>query len=333
MKLYFLSLMVLFSAILFSCKNQENKNAQLNATSSHSIVLGDTIFLDTAPKRISRKIRKMSNGNLIITSFDDVFLYDGNTFSPIPLPKDLDGYNAFDAIEDSKGNFWIASTTSGLYKYDGSSFEHFTTKNGLVSDRVTSIYERKNGELWVSTMEGISVIKENDIQNITVRDGLTSGNVNTIIESNDGKMWIGTRGDINIIDSQVDTIGIVRNVYEENFRNAWAFLEDPSGKMWMAGQSGIWRLDNGRYRPISVEFNNSLHLDSKGNVWSTTPRGKIYNYESSTLQNQSPGAKEIYTYDKMLFNITEYKADIFFISGLDGVMKYDGAKMTPIKEK
>jgi hypothetical protein len=46
-------------------------------------------------------------------------------------------------LEDRKGNFWFGTYGSGVYYYDGKSFQHFTTKEGLVSNQVNTIYEDK----------------------------------------------------------------------------------------------------------------------------------------------------------------------------------------------
>lgn len=50
----------------------------------------------------------------------------------------------FSVLEDKKGNFWFATIGSGVYYYDGKSFQNYTTKDGLASDRVGNIYEIKS---------------------------------------------------------------------------------------------------------------------------------------------------------------------------------------------
>ena len=54
---------------------------------------------------------------------------------------------------DKKGNIWFVSNNDfgGLYLYNGETFTHFTTKNGLSGNGVSGILEDKDGNLWIGT--------------------------------------------------------------------------------------------------------------------------------------------------------------------------------------
>lgn len=53
-------------------------------------------------------------------------------------------------LEDKKGHIWIG-TANGAFCYDGKSFVHFTTNNGLNDNSVFSIMEDNLGNLWFGT--------------------------------------------------------------------------------------------------------------------------------------------------------------------------------------
>ncbi len=57
--------------------------------------------------------------------------------------------------EDKKGNIWVGG--GGLSRYDGKSFTRFTTKDGLITRRVWSIWEDKTRYLWIGGDGGSSV--------------------------------------------------------------------------------------------------------------------------------------------------------------------------------
>jgi len=44
----------------------------------------------------------------------------------------------------------------GLYRYDGMNVQHFTTKNGLPSNRIDEIKEDTSGNLYFNASSGIS---------------------------------------------------------------------------------------------------------------------------------------------------------------------------------
>lgn len=53
--------------------------------------------------------------------------------------------------EDNNGNLWIGTVDAGVWKYDGKNLINYTTKDGLTSNAVNTIYKDNNGELWFGT--------------------------------------------------------------------------------------------------------------------------------------------------------------------------------------
>ena len=58
--------------------------------------------------------------------------------------------------EDDAGSIWFATIDAGAWRYDPSSqvLTNFTTKDGLASNVVNSIYKDKSGGLWFGTNSG-----------------------------------------------------------------------------------------------------------------------------------------------------------------------------------
>ncbi len=61
--------------------------------------------------------------------------------------------------QDTKDNFWFGSWQDGLYKYDGNSMIHFTSKDGLLSNRVEEIKEDNLGNVYINTSKGLCQYK------------------------------------------------------------------------------------------------------------------------------------------------------------------------------
>ena len=59
-------------------------------------------------------------------------------------------------FQDSKENFWFQTLEKGVAKYNGNKLVYLTTKDGLPSNRIVSIIEDKNGNIWFGTGAGIS---------------------------------------------------------------------------------------------------------------------------------------------------------------------------------
>jgi len=109
-----------------------------------------------------------SKGNLWFgNNGSGLFRYDGKTLVNFTEEKGL-GNNEFRVSgksnpntmariyfinEDRNGNLWIGTVDAGVWRYDGNSFINYTTKDGLTSNAVNTIYKDRKGELWFGTDE------------------------------------------------------------------------------------------------------------------------------------------------------------------------------------
>ena len=93
------------------------------------------------------------NGNIWFTNWGGAYRYDpsaslrtgSKSFTSFKFPNN--GFTRI--IEDKKGNLWFGG--DGIHRYDGKTFTHFSTKDGLINPWVWSILEDKTGKLWVGT--------------------------------------------------------------------------------------------------------------------------------------------------------------------------------------
>jgi ligand-binding sensor domain-containing protein len=80
--------------------------------------------------------------------------------------------------QDLDGNIWVGTFRSGLFAFKPQAGKYaqirqFTAKDGLASDQVRSLIQRRNGELWIgSRFDGISIYKDGKFEKITTKDGL-----------------------------------------------------------------------------------------------------------------------------------------------------------------
>lgn len=62
----------------------------------------------------------------------------------------------FYVFQAKDNTYWFGSNERGVYRYDGKTLANFTTKDGLVSNRIRGIQEDKAGNVYFTTYEGIS---------------------------------------------------------------------------------------------------------------------------------------------------------------------------------
>ncbi len=80
--------------------------------------------------------------------------------------------------EDQAGNLWFAVDAKGVHKFDGESFTTYTTKDGLASNNLRSVYADRRGRMWFGTAKGgVSCYDGTAFRNFTEKDGLTNNSI------------------------------------------------------------------------------------------------------------------------------------------------------------
>ncbi|MEO5583317.1 MAG: two-component regulator propeller domain-containing protein [Saprospiraceae bacterium] len=342
-----------FIFIFSTCSKGQN---QTNQPSGISKSESNDVNTSYGPNSITRNIIQDRNGHIWIASFKGIFRYDarpndsvgqGKSFTNITMK--VSSARFFSVLEDRKGNLWFGSIGSGVYFYDGKSFQNFTTKEGLPNNEIVCIYEDKTGNIWFGANGGASHYDGKSFLNymmngdsmIEARTGKSfpdftrpPNEVNSIIEDKTGKFWFGTRGNTFIYNGKTFTIFTHEG---KPFRNVRTIIEDKKGNIWLGGNNGLWRYDGSTLTNFTENFVGYVYEDKKGNIWtsSETARGWVLSrYDEKTLSNKKPIVTEIKSeyedHKGMLFGILEANdGSIWF--GSFGVYRYDGNTITDFK--
>ncbi len=325
------------------------------------------------PESITRNIIQDRKGTIWIAAFDGIFRHDPSASQPplrsaqesfINITSKVSKARFFDVLEDRKGNFWFSTIGSGVFHYDpsagqrsdtlragGKSFQHFTTKEGLVNDRVPHIYEDKSGNIWFGTEGGASrwdpSATGKSFQTYKPNGGLpdtdpNDNDINSILEDKTGKFWFATRGHLFTYDGKKFTI-VKHN--GESFINTRTIMEDKKGNIWFSGSTGLWRYDFNTFRNFTENFTGYVYEDKAGNIWTSSQPGfytgsdrwALSRYDAKTLSSQTPTVTDILAdyegYKNMIFGILEDKDGNIWFGALDGVYRYSGKTITDFKDK
>ena len=80
-------------------------------------------------------------------------------------------------LQPDNNFIWFGSTNGGLNKLDikSNKFHHIFIESGLPSNYITAIEKSKDGNLWVSSKNGISLLNTNtnEIINYNLLDGIS----------------------------------------------------------------------------------------------------------------------------------------------------------------
>jgi len=212
-----------------------------------------------------------------------------------PWGLEIDANYLFD-LKKIEDDYWLA-TDKGAYKIDAnlSSIELLNTQSvpSIVGNEVWSILQEQNGNIWVGTTIGISILSsENellftyDAEN-NINFGLESSHILSLFRDSNNSIWLGTfagglyrynadSSEIKIfnrpsyepseVPQQSEVSGLSGNII-------WGLSEDSNQKMWISTQSkGLNQLDvkNFVFKQFLSDFEHNiwaLKIDEFDQIW------------------------------------------------------------------
>ncbi|HKE29235.1 MAG TPA: two-component regulator propeller domain-containing protein [Bryobacteraceae bacterium] len=174
-------------------------------------------------------------------------------------------------LDDRQGNVWFAFADGGLVRFRNGRFTHFTTTDGLPSNSVSSIYEDREGTLWVGTAAGLSRFTPRLLSSFSAPDGLASANVYPILQDRTAAVWIGSWPGLTKYEN-----GVFTNVsaqYGMTKADVESMLEDREGGLWLGvWGGGVQRIQHGKaqqfdpHKPPGTVV-RVMAQDSSGDIW------------------------------------------------------------------
>lgn len=169
------------------------------------------------------------------------FLQDGH-FNVLPPRPGLPARSYSTILIDRSGNFWLGTLGDGLYRYNGKTGERFALEQGLGNKIIYSLYQTRNGEIWIGHFGGISKYAGKRFVSIT------------------------PPGDPNLNRAMAFT---------ELPENRLFMAMDGGGIFWLhQGKFVKYNTGNG----LPSNYVNTLLTDSEGNLWAGTTGGGLMRY-------------------------------------------------------
>ncbi len=152
-------------------------------------------------------------------------------------------------VVDRAGSLWVGTYNDGLYRIAGGRAEHLRTSNGLSGDTVMSMFEDREGNLWVATSGGLDRFRDLSVVSFSSQQGLAEDQAQSLATSADGSIWIGNTDSLDhlapgggVTSMKPRTLALGREVT--------AVSEDPGGRLWVGSDENLFVRDHGRLRKI-----------------------------------------------------------------------------------
>ena len=221
----------------------------------------------------------------------------------------LSGNNVESLLQDSFGDFWIATRGAGLNriklnsiartedgKYDVTKLnsikfeKYFNNSSDFLSSTIINIYEDKSLKLWFVFYD--SQVLNYDRQSDEFKSSSyfrdNQDHFHEVIETSDGSMWFGSHGKVfrlNRISGKVKMFEFSKEGIRSSINQG--LCEDIAGNIWIATWDGLLKLSSTNYefeRYYHNEENPSLPAamstysiltDRSGKLWIGTSDGLL----------------------------------------------------------
>jgi len=229
-----------------------------------------------APAANITSIAEEKSGHLWYGTLDGLFGFNDEyaTYGAITLPN-----TRISALRvDREGALWIA-TAGGLARMRHGKMETFTSANGLSSNLVLSVFEDREGSMWIGTEAGgLNLLKSKKFNTYTTREGLPNDLVKAIYQDPQGGIWIGSNGGgLTLFKNGKFTTWTTRDGLSSDV--VLSLAGDATGTIWIGTPDGLNRFRDGTFQTftfadgLSNDLVRSVFVDRSGVLWVGTRDG------------------------------------------------------------
>jgi len=286
-------------------------------------------------------------GNLWFGTNQGISRYDGKKFTrfttkdglTVEKPIDIaDIVYVSNILKDREENLWFTTWGQGVFRYDGRRFINFTTQDGLAGNSSSTVFEDREGNLWVghSNWDGLSQFNPRGLKNYGVQDGLAGTAVYTITEDSHGNLWLATDGGVSQYDGATFTQPIAES--RRVLGDVLAILADAKGHLWFGTYNrGLIRYDGKSFTHFTTLdglVGNTIQTmmeDPKGRLWigtNTWGTGGVSRYDGTSFTNLT--VEDGLAFDIVTALTEDHHGNIWIGTrwGDGGVSRYDGNGFT-----
>src|SRR5258706_3021674 len=249
---------------------------------------GGRRFVDTG-ERINQLVMAQSPGGSLLLS-DEIHGLRLSTGQPGKVPHRSRPWviraNVQGMIFDREGSLWIASIGKGVQRipfvdrqaerrigHSGRVPQIFTRKDDLTTDFATSIFEDREGNIWVGTRAGLDRFRKSNIVRVVFPEYSLQP---ALVAGEQGAVWIGSL-DRPLMKFR-DGVAVTHPVPSA----ITCAYRDNDGTIWLGGPHALWHSAGTRFVRTSLPDGvgdgdvQSIVKDRAGGVWVSIVRAGLY---------------------------------------------------------
>jgi signal transduction histidine kinase/ligand-binding sensor domain-containing protein len=171
-------------------------------------------------------------------------------------------------LRDRDGGLWIGTANHGLIHLHHGRTDVYSRPNGLSGNEIFSLFEDREGSVWVTTDGGLDRFREFPIITLSVEQGLSSDATESVMMAKDGAVWVGTQSGLNRLQSGQVTVFRKADGLPDDM--VQSLFQDDRGRIWVFTHRGLAYFQNGRFIAVQGVEGGDVHSitgDKDGNLW------------------------------------------------------------------
>jgi len=234
------------------------------------------------PGMLNGRMQGMADGEdgalLIATTGAVMRLADGKAEVVYRFPTARRGFRFLRMLRDRDGDLWVCPAGRGIVHIHDGRTDVFSQFDGLSGDDIYDLFEDREGNIWVATVNGLDRFRELPVVTYSKSQGLSDIPWGGLLAARDGSIWFSTldglnrlnQGRVTVYRQHRAKVG-VRQIVGSRLpdEGVGSLFQDSRGRIWVSTLTAIGYLENDRFIPAAAPGGvvESLTEDTSGNLW------------------------------------------------------------------
>ena len=194
---------------------------------------------------------KQGDQRFWVGTLNGLYLLNQVTSALQPIARNKIRGEVNSVVPDKEGNLWLGSGDVGLVRVTHGQVSIFGSSDGLSDSTVLTLFEDREGSLWVGTASGLDRFRDTKLTTLTVREGLPSNSTGMALETRDGILYIMCKGGgLARIQNGVVTAMTQKDGLPGNYGNG--MIESKDGSLWFGDGGGPVSYKDGKFTQYSA---------------------------------------------------------------------------------
>jgi signal transduction histidine kinase/ligand-binding sensor domain-containing protein len=242
-------------------------------------------------------LNKCDDGRLLIALHGaGLRQLDGDQFESYPIRGTINSngvlrdpeVDANRLLRDRDGGLWIGTVERGLIHVHHGRSDVFTKSDGLSGDVILSLFEDREGNVWVASTGGLDRFRELPIATVSVKQGLSSDATQSVLAATDGSVWVGShQGLTKWKNGQATIFGMASGLPDDAPES---LFQDNVGRIWASTRHGLTYFKGGRFVLVEGVPGGEVHFitGEKGSTLWLAEHQRLLHLREGRLVEQIP---------------------------------------------